>query len=65
MSAGHRESRRALALDVWRLWTDKKIDLERYIRTGSIETPKKPQLPDNPLIQRAIEEIEKRRQHGG
>ena len=37
MHEGHCESRRTLALDVWRLCTDKKFNAGDYIRTGEVQ----------------------------
>ena len=58
MAAGHREDRRMLALDVWRLVTDKKIETEAYILRGAVhEWRSDYPLPDNPLLHAEIERI--------
>lgn len=61
MAMARREQRRALSLDVWRLFVDTKIDTEEYMRTGSIDPLQRHPLPDNPLIHEAIERIERER----
>ena len=55
MSQGHRESRRWLAGDVWRLMTDKKFDFQKYIRTGHIAIHKQHPLPQTPEMKKALE----------
>jgi len=61
MATARREQRRALSLDVWRLFVDKRFDAEDYLRTGEIEVMQRHPLPDNPLIHEAIEKIERER----
>ncbi len=53
MAAGRREERRALSLDVWRLFVDKRFDAERYLRTGAIETWRPPPLPQTEMMMQA------------
>jgi hypothetical protein len=61
MSEARRQQQRMLAVDVWRLWTDKKIDVESFIERGSIVERKRYPLPANPLIHQKIAEIRERK----
>ena len=54
MATGRRESRRALALDVWRLANAGKFDVDTYLRTGQIAEYAHHELPDNPELHAAI-----------
>lgn len=58
MACARRESQRQLALDVWRLWTDRKFDVSDFIYTGAIQ-PYLPigtwALPDTPVMREAME----------
>jgi hypothetical protein len=60
MSEGRRQRDRQLAMDVWRLWTDKKVDEDSFIERGSIVERKRYPLPPNPLIHQKIAEIRER-----
>jgi hypothetical protein len=61
MSEAKRQQQRMLAVDVWQLWTDKKIDLDGFIQRGAITERRRYPVPQTPLIQQKIAEIRERK----
>jgi len=58
MAQAHRESRRWLACDVWRLYSassEKRVDFAAYLQTGAIIVNQQYPLPESDAMEHAME----------
>ena len=63
MAVGAREARRTLAVDVRSLvWQEKRLDAERFIRTGQLVEWGNYGVPDTPAMAEAKAAVERERE---